>query len=79
MKSTFVVIGIIYCLAAKAQGFEDLLKPENLSQSWMKATVYEPDSIFPKSIEFLKQSSNYPVLLYLHGCAGLNDDSRDWA
>ena len=79
MKSTFVVIAITYCLAAKAQGLEDLLKPENLSQSWIKATVYEPDSIFPNSIEFLKQSSKYPVLLYLHGCTGLNDDSRNWA
>jgi dienelactone hydrolase len=79
LKSTFVLIAIIYCLTAKAQSFEDLLKPENLSQSWMKATVYEPDSIFPKSVEFLRQPSKYPVLVYMHGCAGLNDDSREWA
>lgn len=79
MKATFVVIAIIYCLTARAQSFEDLLRPENLSQSWMKATVYEPDSIFSKSIDFLNQPSKYPVLIYLHGCAGLNDDSREWA
>lgn len=79
MKTTFVVIAIIYCLTARAQSFEDLLKPENLSQSWIKATVYEPDSIFPKTTEFLKQPSKYPVLVYMHGCAGLNDDSREWA
>lgn len=79
MKSTFIVIAIIYCLTARAQNFEYLLKPENLSQSWVKATVYEPDSMFPKSIDFLKQPSKYPVLVYMHGCAGLNDDSREWA
>jgi dienelactone hydrolase len=79
LKTTFLVIAIVYCLTARAQSFEELLKPENLSQSWIKATVYEPESIFPKTIEFLNKPSKYPVLIYMHGCTGLNDDSREWA
>lgn len=79
LKFTFAVIAIMYCLIARADNFDALLKPENLSQSWIKAVVYEPDSIFPKSIDFLNQPSKYPVLVFMHGCSGLNDDSREWA
>jgi len=50
----FFVIALFYCLTAKAEDFENLLKTENLRQSWIKAVVYEPDSIFSKSIDFLK-------------------------
>lgn len=79
MKFIFIILAILYCLSARADNFESLINKENLSQSWMKATVYEPDSIFSKSIDFLNQPSKYPVLIFLHGCAGLNDDSREWA
>lgn len=80
MRSTFFfVIALFYCLTAKAEYFENLLKTENLKQSWIKAVVYEPDSIFSKSIDFLNQPSKYPVLIYLHGCTGLTDDLREWA
>ena len=79
LRSTFFVIALIYCLTARAENFENLLKTENLSQSWKKAVIYEPDSIFSKSIDFLNRPSKYPVLVYLHGCTGLNEDSREWA
>jgi dienelactone hydrolase len=79
LRATFFVIALICCLTARAEDFENLLKTENLKQSWIKAVVYEPDSIFSKSIDFLNQPSKYPVLIYLHGCTGLNDDSREWA
>jgi dienelactone hydrolase len=80
LRSTFFfVIALFYCLTAKAEDFENLLKTENLKQSWIKAVVYEPDSIFSKSIDFLNQPSKYPVLIFLRGCTGLTDDSREWA
>lgn len=76
---SFFAIAAMFSHAAFASDFNELLKPENLRQSWAKATVYEPNSFFPKSIDFLEKPSQFPVLLYLHGCAGLNDDSREWA
>jgi dienelactone hydrolase len=57
---------------------EELIKPENLKYSWLKAVVFEPDSVFPKSIDMLQTPSKYPVLIYLHGCGGLNEDSQAW-
>lgn len=79
IKLAICVIALLFSLAAIASDFDALLKPDNLRQSWAKATVYEPNSFFPKSIDFLDKPSQFPVLLYLHGCAGLNDDAREWA
>lgn len=79
VKLLVYVILTICSLAVYAVKFEDLLQPHNLKYSWINASVYEPDSFFPKSIDFLDKPSEFPVLLYLHGCAGLNDDAREWA
>lgn len=73
-----LVAMLVFPVLSNASSFEDLLKPENLRYSWLKAVVFEPESVFPKSIEFLGQPSKYPLLVYLHGCGGLNDDSREW-
>jgi dienelactone hydrolase len=79
MNKIISALLFVLCGSAHAVSFDELLKPENLRYSWQKAVVYEPDSIFPKSIEFLNSPSKYPVMIYMHGCAGLNDDSREWA
>lgn len=79
MKKIFGTLILLLSGVVNAQTFQDLLKPENLIQSWKKAVVFEPDSFFPKSIDFLNTPSKYPILIYLHGCAGLNADSTEWA
>lgn len=79
MNKIISALLFVLCGSAHAVSFDELLKPENLRYSWQKAAVYEPDSILPKSIEFLNSPSKYPVMIYMHGCAGLNDDSREWA
>jgi dienelactone hydrolase len=79
VKFLAYVILAMSSLTAYAVKFDDLLQPNNLKNSWINATVYEPNSFFPKSIDFLDKPSEFPVLIYLHGCAGLNDDAREWA
>jgi dienelactone hydrolase len=79
VKYSICLIATIFSFNALANDFVELFKPENLRYSWLKATVYEPNSVFPKSIDFLDNPSQFPVLIYLHGCAGLNDDAREWA
>jgi dienelactone hydrolase len=79
LKCSIFSIAAVVSMTTLASDFAELLKPENLKQSWLKATVYEPNSVFPKSIDFLDNPSHFPVLIYFHGCAGLNDDAREWA
>lgn len=66
-------------VSTHAYDFESLFKPENLSQSWAKAVVYVPDSFFPKDIDFfLSKPKSHNVMIYLHGCSGITDDTREW-
>lgn len=43
-----------------------------VEKSWDKADVYVPGSVFIKSTSNLKLDKKYPVVLYLHGCIGIN-------
>jgi dienelactone hydrolase len=76
----FLVLFFSFAMSTSvaAMSLDELLEPDKLSYSWVKAVVYMPESMFPKTVEILSQPSKHPVLIYLHGCAGLNDDSREW-
>lgn len=79
MKFLLSCLLIVLSSHAYASEYEEWLKPENLLHAWTKARVYHPDSFLPDSISYLTQPRPYSVLVYLHGCAGLNEDSSEWA
>ena len=78
MRFLVALFSLVIGASVAAMSLDELLEPDKLRHSWAKAVVYEPDSVFPKTVDVLSQPSKYPVLIYLHGCAGLNDDSREW-
>lgn len=43
-----------------------------VEKSWEYADVYIPGSIFLKRTSKLKLDKKYPVVLYMHGCIGIN-------
>jgi hypothetical protein len=50
-----------------------------IEKSWDDAVVYVPESIFPKKIKNIKLDRKYPVVVYLHGCAGIQPyHDRQW-
>jgi dienelactone hydrolase len=51
---------------------------KGIEKSWDESRVYVPGSFFEKSISNLKLEKKYPVVIYLHGCAGITsfNDTR---
>jgi dienelactone hydrolase len=47
------------------------------SQAWAKAIVYAPGSSTPQAIDELKTDKKYPVVLFMHECNGLANQSND--
>jgi len=45
---------------------------QNVEKSWEDAVVYIPGKIFTTSVNKIAVDKPMPVVIYLHGCAGLN-------
>lgn len=58
--------------ATIAQAAED--QGANVALSWEKADVYVPDKYFTTRPGKVKVDKPLPVVIYLHGCAGINPD-----
>ncbi len=53
--------------------------PADVSRSWEGAVVYVPDKAFPTSVDALPTEVAHPVVLFLHGCAGIKQGEKAWA
>lgn len=50
------------------------------SLSWSSARVFLPDLVNSVDVKYINHlNQTYPVVLYLHGCAGINKDALNWA
>jgi len=56
-----------------------LIEGFDVSETWDGAVVYLPGASFPKRIDEVAVEKPLPVIVYLHGCGGINDDERQWA
>jgi dienelactone hydrolase len=48
------------------------------SYSWKSAQVYVPGAWFQKTVDNVQIDHPKPVIIYLHGCAGIRNHDQDW-
>lgn len=51
----------------------------DVRKSWEQAVVYVPGSFFTKTIDTVEVTAPLPVIVFLHGCGGINETERKWA
>jgi predicted alpha/beta-fold hydrolase len=51
----------------------------DVRKSWEKAVVHVPGNFLTKSIDNVTVDNPMPVVLLLHGCAGINETERRWS
>lgn len=72
MKYLILAISLFVSTASIANEYD-------VSKPWDNAEVHVPNSFFAKSISSVNVVSPMPVVIYMHGCSGINADSRQWA
>lgn len=69
-------IALAFTLAAVTASAE---APEtDVATSWQKGVAYVPGKTFPASPADIATDKPYPVVLYLHGCAGIGPTDKRW-
>jgi dienelactone hydrolase len=56
-----------------------IVKDQDIHYSYDNARVFTEDSIFPTNVNGVKFTKKMPVVVYAHGCAGINSHSLLWA
>jgi pimeloyl-ACP methyl ester carboxylesterase len=51
----------------------------DVRKSWEHAVVHVPGNFLTKSVDNITISNPMPVLVFLHGCGGINEQERNWA
>jgi predicted alpha/beta-fold hydrolase len=51
----------------------------DVRKSWEKAVVQVPGNFLSKSIDNVTVDAPMPVIVFLHGCAGINEQEHQWA
>ena len=51
----------------------------DVSKAWETAPVYVPSNFLVKRVANVKVDSPLPVVIFLHGCGGINDHEKKWA
>ena len=71
------MIKTLTSLVLMAVGFAAAASPE---QAWRAAPVYLPGELFTKSVSTAQPAKGTPLVIYLHGCAGIDPNhDRSWA
>lgn len=52
--------------------------PEDVHKSWEGAHVYVPGKLFRQSVQDIAVEKPLPVVIYLHGCAGVQKSETQW-
>ena len=50
----------------------------DVSKAWNNSVVYVPEKILSTDINSVDVKKPLPVVLFLHGCGGINDHERKW-
>jgi dienelactone hydrolase len=81
---------LLMIFAAVLIGFASVSEPRivtaqtpetQVAQSWEKAVVYLPHTSQPVSMDKIKTDKAYPVVIFMHGCGGMESgpDNHGWA
>lgn len=71
------LIATLALLSSAAHAF--LVQGYDVSKAWETAPVYVPSSFLVKRVDNVQVDSPLPVVIFLHGCGGINDHERKWA
>lgn len=70
VKKLLAAVSMSWCLTAQADP----------AQAWRAAPVYLPGELFTKSVSTAQPAQGTPLVIYLHGCAGIDPNhDRSWA
>jgi len=50
----------------------------DVRKSWEKAVVHVPGNFSTRTVDTVEVTAPMPVVVFLHGCAGINDTERKW-
>jgi len=59
--------------------FAFMVQGYDVSKAWETAPVYVPSNFLVKRVDNVKVDSPLPVVIFLHGCGGINDHEKKWA
>jgi len=76
VQCIFVAVGIFAYSIAYAQG-----TGTDVKSSWDNAVIYLPNTSKPTKLDQVKLDKAYPVVIYMHGCGGIDSssDNHGWA
>ena len=57
----------------------DISKKWDISKTWDGAQVYVPGNWFTKAVNTVEVTQPMPVVIFMHGCGGIDQDTRQWA
>ena len=76
MKNKTVFASLLF-FSSIANAF--LVQGYDASKAWDGAQVYVPSNFLVKSVDNVKVGKPSPVVILLHGCAGIGDHEKKWA
>jgi dienelactone hydrolase len=77
VKSALKFLAVFFLLILSASGRTQGIADANLS--WDNAIVFAADYPEIKTVSQLSSvNTRFPVVIYLHGCAGINKDALNW-
>lgn len=75
MKKLFFVFLFLISNSAHAV----LVHGFDISKAWESAQIYVPSHFLVKNVHNVKVESPMPVVVLLHGCAGIGEHEKKWA
>ena len=73
------LLALAFLVAYVAGANADALEKYDISASWDKAVVHVPGNFFTKNISRVDVVHPYPVVVFMHGCAGIGQEENQWA
>jgi poly(3-hydroxybutyrate) depolymerase len=70
---------ILFFLAISSMANAFLVQGYDVSKAWESAQVHVPSNFFVKNVNNVKVDAPLPVVIFLHGCGGINDHEIRWA
>jgi poly(3-hydroxybutyrate) depolymerase len=72
-------LALAFVLTSLAAANADELAKYDVSVAWEKAVVHVPDRFFTQTASSVETPHPFPVVLFMHGCAGIGPEEKQWA
>jgi poly(3-hydroxybutyrate) depolymerase len=73
------LLALIFWFTGLSVASADELDQYQISASWDKAVVHVPSNFFTQSVDRVDVRQPFPVVLFMHGCAGIGQEENQWA